>query len=269
MVVGPDGKRTAVELLVREMKVARVIFAGNPALPVPMQEQIAKSLSEHDYDDDQLGLDELLERARDAWQAQGYFKAGIELSGVQTLEEDPERKRVTVTLKVDAGKQYRLEEIKFGTGPSSSPAQPQPASEHFSADELNALFPISRDEIFDTHKLQTGLEGLRKAYGKKGFINLAVVPTFNIDETNDRITIVVELDEGKQFHVGKVQVLGGEPQLAQALINDPNLTTGTVFDASVFDNLMLSKKLKPEHVERVLDEQSGAVNLTIDLRGCR
>jgi hypothetical protein len=54
------------------------------------------------------------------------------------------------------------------------------------------------------------------------------------------------------------------------LIKDPNLTTGTVFDASVFNKLMLSKNLKPEgDVERVLDEPSGTVNLTIDLRGCR
>jgi outer membrane protein assembly factor BamA len=270
MVVRPNGKRTAVELPVREMKVARVIFVGHLALPLAAQEQIAKALTEHDYDDDQVGLDDLIERTRDAWQSQGYFKAESELSGVQTLEENSERRTVAITVKVDAGKQYGLEEIKFVRGPSSSPGQPHPATEHFSTEELRALFPISRGEIFDTHKLQTGTEGLRKAYGKKGFINFTAVPTFNIDETNDRITIVVELDEGKQFHVGKVQVLGGEPQLAQALINDPNLTTGTVFDASVFDNLMLSQKLKPEKdVERVLDEQSGTVNLTINLSGCR
>jgi outer membrane protein assembly factor BamA len=251
------------------MKIARLIFVGNPAMPLAAQEQIAKALTEHDYDDDQEGLDELLERTRDAWQAQGYFKAAVKLSGTQTLEQNPETRTVAVTVKIDAGTQYRLEEIKFSGGALSNPGQPHPATQHFSTEELRASFPISRGEVFDTHKLQAGTEELRRAYGKKGFINLVAVPTFNIDETNDRITIVVELDEGKQFHVGKVQVLGGDSQLAQKLIKDSGLTSGSVFDASLLDNLKLSKSFRPEDdVERVLDERQGTVDLTIHLGDC-
>lgn len=33
-VEGPDGKRTAVETPVKEMKAVRLIFVGNPAVPV-------------------------------------------------------------------------------------------------------------------------------------------------------------------------------------------------------------------------------------------
>jgi outer membrane protein assembly factor BamA len=248
----------------KKMKVARVIFVGNPALPLPAQEQVAGTLTGLEYNDGRGGLDELLERTRDAWQAQGYFKAESELSGVQTLEENPERRTVAVTVKIDAGKRYRLEEIKFNGGASFSPGQPHVATEQFSTEQLHEFFPIKPGEIFDTHKLQAGTDELRKAYGTKGFINFAAVPSFNIDETNERITLVVDLDEGKQFHIGKVQVLGGNPQHAQELIKNLGLTPGNVFDASLLD-----KNFRPEDdVDRVLDEKQGTVDLTIHLDDC-
>jgi outer membrane protein insertion porin family len=253
---------------VKELKVTQVIFVGNPAMTLPGQELVAKALTEHDYNV-AGGLDELLERTRDAWQSQGYFKTEVELSGVETLEENSGRRTVAITVKVDAGKQYRLEEIEFNDGASSSPGQARATSEQFSTELLRAFFPIKPGEIFDTHKLQAGTEELRKAYGKKGFINFAAVPTFNIDETNDRITLVVDLDEGMQFRVGKVQVLGGDPLHAQELIKNSGLTPGAVFDASRLDELKLSKNFRPgDDVERVLDEKQGTVDLTITLPDC-
>jgi outer membrane protein assembly factor BamA len=253
---------------VKELRVTQVIFVGNPAMQLPGQELVAKALTEHDYNV-AGGLDELLERTRDAWQAQGYFKAQVELSGVETLEENSERRTVAITVKIDAGKQYRLEEIQFSGGVSSSPGQPPAASEQFSMEQLRAFFPIKPGEIFDTHKLQAGTEELRKVYGKEGFINFTVVPTFNIDETNDRITLFVELDKGKQFRIGKVQILGDNPQPAQAQIRDLGLTPGSVFDPSLLDHLKLSKTFRPEDdVERVLDERQGTVDLAIHLGDC-
>jgi hypothetical protein len=56
-----DGHSHAVVSPVKEMKIARLIFIGNPVLPLPLQDQIVKSLQEHDYDDSKDGLDELLE----------------------------------------------------------------------------------------------------------------------------------------------------------------------------------------------------------------
>src|SRR5215813_14076940 len=64
-VQGPDGKRTPVVFTVRGMKIARLIFVGHPAAPLAVQEQIAKSLTERDYNDDRGALDELVERTRD------------------------------------------------------------------------------------------------------------------------------------------------------------------------------------------------------------
>src|SRR5215831_15011857 len=108
-----DGKHVAVISPVREMRVAQLTFVGDPVLSLPVQDEIAKSLREHDYDDNKAGLDELLDRVRDAWQHHGYFRVNVEPSNNQTLNDDSESRTVAITVNVDAGKQYRLDEIHF------------------------------------------------------------------------------------------------------------------------------------------------------------
>jgi outer membrane protein assembly factor BamA len=277
-----DGKRTAVWSPVKEMRVARLIFIGRAALPLAVQNQIAKSISEHDYDDNQEGLEELLERTRDAWQAQGYFKTKVEHSGSQALEESPEKRTVAVTILVDAGTQYRLDEVNFKqiswsntaqAGPPA-PSLPQPEGQ-FASEQLRAIFQIEQGDIFDTHKLQKGVEELRKAYGANGFINMSVVPSFNVDETSDRITLDIEIEEGKQFHIGKVDVQGLAPGISTQLFEGSGLVPGNIFNTSRLDefvkrnqSILFYGDRTEDDVERRLDVDSSTVDLSFRFRDC-
>jgi hypothetical protein len=277
-----DGKRTAVWSPVKEMRVARLILVGRPALPLAVQDQIAKSISEHDYDDNQPGLDELLERVRDAWQEQGYFKAKVEHSGSQTLEESPERRTVAITVSIDAGKQYRLDEIHFAHGNWSNASRPaSPGSSlpeqqlQFTPEQLRVFFPIEQGDVFDTHKLQKGLEELRKAYGAKGFINFSSVPSFQFDETNDRIILDMEIEEGKQFHIGKINVQGLDPGMSRQLFEGSGLTPGNVFSTSRLEefvkrnqSILFYGDRTEDDVERRLDEDSSTVDLSFRFNDC-
>jgi outer membrane protein assembly factor BamA len=275
-----DGKSLEVQSPVKEMKIARVTFAGDPALPPPAQVEIAKSLRELAYDDNKDGVDELLERARDAWQHYGYFNVKVEHGGSQTLEEDSESRTVAITVNVDAGKQYRLDEIHFVTISADTPrrlplvpAVPQ-GQLQFTAEQLRALLPVQQGDIFDTHKIQQGLEELRKAYGARGFINFTIVPSTQIDEESGRITLLVELDEGKQFRLGRVEVTGLDSEKLRKLLQDSGVVPGNVFDAVRYEDFarqsqeILRDFRAEDDVERRIHEESGTVDLTFHVRGC-
>lgn len=275
-----DGKLTAVRSPVREMKVARLIFVGRPALPLLLQEQIAKKVDQIDYDDNQTGVEELLARIRDAWQEQGYFKVTVAHSGSQTLEESPERRTVAITVHVDAGKQYRLGELHFSDASSSNasrsnPSPGPPQQLQFTPEQLRSFFLIERGDVFDTHKLQKGLEELRKAYGVKGFINFVVVPTFNIDETSDRITLAVEIEEGKQFHIGNIKAPGLDPAISKQLFESSGLAPGNVFNTSRLEAFFRKNQATlpdgfraEDDVERRTNEVNGTVDLILHLSPC-
>jgi outer membrane protein assembly factor BamA len=267
-----NGQPRAVWLSFKQLKIARLIFVGQPAIPLSLQEQIAKSLSTRDYVDDAEGKDDLTERIRDAWQHQGYFMAKVDFSGSQVLEETAETRTVALTVRIDAGKQYRLDNIEFQIAifdPARRSLSSLPSAEQhkqFSAEELRAFFPIEQGETFDTHRIQQGLEALRRAYGMKGFINMTVVPTMLTDEKTDRITLTLEIEEGKQFRIGNIEVLGLDPSASRQLLQNYGVIRGNVFDARriselLRDSVVLPDGYSPEdYIERRMGREA-----TVDL----
>jgi len=262
------------------MRVSQLIFIGQPALSTAIQEQIAESVGTRGYDDDEEGMNEVLDGIRDAWLQQGYFNTKADLTGTQIVDETAETRTLAVTVSVIAGKKYRLGEIGFEFT-IYNPARRSRAildngevQGRFSKSDLRAFFPIKEGDVFDTHKMQQGLEALREAYGKMGFINLSQMPVTKVDETNDLITVTVEIDEGIQFHIGRIEVPNVDAQIASKLLAESGITTGDVFDSSRIEEFrkqlrtQLSVDLKADDVTRSLEAERETVDLFFYIYSC-
>jgi outer membrane protein assembly factor BamA len=242
------------------MKIENVTFVGNTALPVVMQDAIGESVKATTFLDN--AWEEVGERLRDAWQEQGYFNAKLVPKLTRTLEDSPGKRVVALTVDVEAGHQYLLGEIDFRQ------------VTQFSAAELRSLFPIQQGDIFDTHMIQKGMEELRKTYAAKGFVNFAAVPTTTINEHTAVISLTIDLDEGQQFHIGRVNALGVNPALTQKPLNEAGLEAGSIFDPSrliaFFEKIkaILPKIASEGRYTEHWDVEQGVVDLTIDFRRC-
>jgi len=85
-----------------------------------------------------------------------------------------------------------------------------------------------------------------------------------------RVALNLDLDEGKQFHLGEVKVLGMDATLAGRLLRQHHLQPGAVFDDRNVKEFARDWNLTPEDdIERRIDERSGTVALLIDVRACR
>jgi outer membrane protein assembly factor BamA len=273
------GEAKAVRSQVREMRVARLDFAGQTALSESQQEQIAESLTERGYDDDKEGLNDLRWRVVDAWQQQGYFKARVDLSDAQATEDSSNRRTIAITATIQAGKQYRLDEIRFGdlasgAAPTSSAAVVTEGA-RFSAAELRAFFRIQQGDVFDTQKIREGLEQLRKAYAAKGFVNMTAVPSTQIDDKTAGVALLVEISEGRQFRIGNVEIVGFDTPAIHTFLLEFGIAPGVVFDSSQLDGLnediqsILPGRFNLEDdLKRRLDEDRGTVDLIFNIRAC-
>ena len=246
-----------------EISVAEVTFSGSLVLPVSEQDQIADSIKEKAHGTPLDGVrDEALERARAGWQDRGYFKAQV-TGEAKTLTSSPVSQRIALSIHVDEGLRYTLRGITFKNNKAIEDTE-----------VLRGLFPITDGDIFSREKIATGLENLRKAYGELGYINFTSVPDTTFDDENKAVSLEIDLDEGKQFYVRSVKVLGLDGAARQELLRSLPIKSGQTLTSKAWEMLLLKyDSMLPDCPCRFdeaqhMDEHSGTVAVTLDFRPC-
>jgi outer membrane protein insertion porin family len=196
---------------------------------------------------------------RRAWQDRGYFK--VEVRGeARMLTSKPVSERIAVTVHVDEGQQYRLREITFRNNRAVTDLQ-----------ALRNLFPLYDGDVFSREKIAQGLDNLRFAYGEAGYINFTSVPDSQFNEESRTISLNVNVDEGKQFYVSSISVVGVPEQVLENSLLKP----GDIYNKR-FANLFVQEQASltttdaspDSHIHLQLNERAATVAITFDFRLC-
>ena len=129
----------------------------------------------------------------------------------------------------------------------------------------------------DCSKVSKGLDNLRSAYGDQGYINFTSIPETTFDEDKKLVNLVIDIDEGKQFYVRRIEFRGNTTtrdkviRRESSLLEEGNLYVERLWKYSLqrLNQLGYFEQLKPEDpniTERHLDEKSGQVDLTLKLK---
>ncbi len=202
-------------------------------------------------------LEEDSERVRDAMQQKGYFKAVVQEPKTNIRDtrgitwylpfKVSHGKVVDITLPISEGDQYRLGSIKF-TG--SKVIKDQSA--------LRKLFPIKDGDIFDISLMRKGLENIRKAFGEIGYINFSAVPDTTIDEQKKLINIEVDIDEGAQFYVRRIEFKGNTTTRDKVIRRELVLEEGNVYNSRLWE-LSLLRLNQLGYFETLKNEQDSTL----------
>ena len=278
----------ALTFVVKEgpkVKVGKITFEGNKAIksrelrssmknlkPIGIPRSIfLENLFARTYDSTKLNED--AERVRYYYQTKGYFKALVadpktqihDTSGVRwywPFKSSP-GKAVDITLPVEEGQRYRLKEITF----SGNKAVTNTAG-------LRALFKIKDGEIFDTEAVRKGLESLRKAYAALGYINFTPVPNTEADDDKKLISLRIDVDEGKQFFVRRIEFQGNTTTRDKVIRRELALEEGQVYNGNLWElsllrlnQLQYFEVLKPEQDSEIKQNvQDSTVDITLKVR---
>lgn len=113
---------------------------------------------------------------------------------------------------------------------------------------------------------------MRKVYGERGYINFTPVPNTNVypDKT---IRLTIDIDEGKQFRIGEMRVLGTSQSIANEIVRAfPR--KGTAYNSAELEaafneirpKIPVELRLKFEElIEIRKHEPEGVVDLTLHL----
>ena len=241
--------------------IAELNFEGDLRLPSADRDQIAASLKQRTYSGKPDGVaSEISERVKAAWQSSGYFKAQVR-TDARVLTSGPDNERVAVTVHVDEGQQYRLEEIRFRNNSAINNVA------------LRNLFPLKDGDVFDRTAIGNGLENLRRAYGEFGYVNSTAVPDTRFNEERQTISLEIDLNEGKQFYVSRIDIM--DESGFQNVLKDIIVKPGDVYDQRLVDLFLRHSvsllphdaSLEPRFNLR-LNERASTVAIRYDFRRC-
>ena len=222
---------------------------------------------------DATKLDEDTERVRNEYQNRGYFKANVNRpqdadSRYRThgrpcpLLQSGAGKAVDITMPIDEGERYTLGGITFKNNKAVQNVK-----------ALRAIFPIKDGDIFSKEKVGKGLENLRKAYGELGYINFTSIPDTRFDDDKKQIFLDIDVDEGKQFYVRRIEFQGNTTTRDKVIRREVALEEGNIYNSRLWELSLLRlnqlgyfDQLKPDDPNitiRTLDEKNGLVDLTL------
>src|SRR5664279_428563 len=267
-----------------KVKVGKITFEGNKAIksrelqsamknlkPIGIPHSIfLENLFSRTYDSTRLSED--AERVRYYYQTKGYFKALVSDPKTQIHDTRPPwywpfsktpGKAVDITMPVEEGDRYRLKEITF----SGYKAVSNTAA-------LRAQFKIKDGDIFDSEAIRKGLDNLRKAYAALGYINFTPVPNTDANDETKQIVLKIDLDEGKQFFVRRIEFQGNTTTRDKVIRRELALEEGQVYNGNLWElsllrlnQLQYFEALKPEQDSEIKQNvQDSTVDITLKVR---
>jgi outer membrane protein insertion porin family len=268
-----------------KVKVGKIKFEGNKNVPTRTLRYAMKNLRPigvphsiflenvfaRTYDATKLAED--TERVRNEYQNRGYFKANTgdpktqihdtgHTGGHIPLLQGGPGKAVDITMSIDEGERYTLGGITFKNNKAVTNTK-----------ALRSIFPIKDGEIFSKEKVGKGIKNLEKAYGELGYINFTSIPETRFDDDKKLIFLDIDVDEGKQFYVRRIEFQGNTTTRDKVIRREIALEEGNIYNSRLWEVSLLRlnqlgyfDQLKPDDPNitvRQLDEKNGLVDLSL------
>ena len=243
------------------VNVVSVEFATGTQISPELRERIAALLRAYHPNDDaeHEWIQEMSDvGVRGALRDSGYFKAKS-LAETRLAGEDEDSRRCAVTLHIDEGQQYRLGTVRFEPADrDKSLALPE--------NELRELVPLKQGDLFDVSKTREAMERITKLYAGRGYIDQVPEPVMNVDTNEGVIDLLLRIDEGLQYRVGKVEFLGLAESAQREL--QPQLKSGAIYDRNQVEQLLKGNRsmLPSDASWNDVSERRNTAERTVDLR---
>lgn len=219
------------------LRVCRVEFPGARAVQPELLVQKSGGIFDNDYS--RKYVDVFVENSLlPLYHERGYLRAGFLQPKVKAVEagEQCEGGGVAVTVPVEEGQVYLWEKAEWAGIEALTPEQ------------LDAALGMRGNEIANAIKLDKGVGAVRKAYGRRGYLEakLRAVPAF--DDAARRVTFRFEVTEGPQYTMGALHIEGLSEQDTNNL-----RVRWSLMPRDVYDEGYLGEFVKKSVVEFVKD----------------
>jgi len=109
----------------------------------------------------------------------------------------------------------------------------------FSNEFLRVMVGLESGKIYEDLQLRRGLDEIGKIYNMSGYINFVSDPSFDFDESNKTVAVIIRVDEGDQYRVSSFRFTGNSMTKDEVLQREILLKEGSVFNPALMEYAML------------------------------
>ena len=172
--------------------------------------------------------EELGERIRAEFQDQGYMMAELKKLDVKPGDPLAIPKPVTMEAEVVEGPRFKVAQINFLKNHA------------FSEERLRQEFPMKKGEYFRRSVVASSFESIRELYSTVGYLDMVMVPE-TLPGSNATMDLNLTLDEGPQYHMGKLEIVAGKEASAR-LRAAWKLDEGSPYDKTYIDTYLATNR---------------------------
>lgn len=174
--------------------------------------------------------------------------------------------------------------ITVNEGPKYSWARAEwSGNQVLAAKELDDALGMKSGDVANGKKFDKGLQEVRKAYGKHGYIASLMKPAPEFDDAGLKVIYKITVNEGPQYKMGTVEFKGFSAEDTATLAKKWSIKSGDVYDQTYAVNFLRDagremmpriarerqsqgKPLPKLGVDEKADRRSLTVNVTIQLK---
>ncbi|MBE2213641.1 MAG: outer membrane protein assembly factor BamA [Opitutaceae bacterium] len=162
-------------------------------------------------------FEEDIETLRDFYRDEGFLD--IEIDPAKVTFSYPSEKKMTITIPVQEGKQYKIGEIKVS------------GSKLFPSELLRRVARVDTGMIFSPTKLDEETKRLEDFYGQFGYLETSVRLVRRPNVTTGAIDLEFSITESERYTVESVNIEGNTKTKSIVVLREVLLAPGDVFDS--------------------------------------
>ena len=224
------------------IRVRTVVILGNKAFSDRSIKKIIKTKTRRMFGRaafySEETVDEDTERLREFYYDRGYLGYGVKTS----TDFTDNYTTAVVTFTIDEGEPYYVSEVQFLGNVS------------FDRETLLNDLTLLEGMTYKKSRAIVDRRHLRQMYLEKGFVDIQIIqqPQFGEDLDDHTVVLSYEINEGRQFRIGRIDITGNlaaQDKVARNVLNEYDIVPGKLYNAKIAPDEG-QKSLMEKYVQR-------------------
>ncbi|MBM2836013.1 MAG: putative Surface antigen precursor, partial [candidate division NC10 bacterium] len=157
-----------------------------------------------------------LDRIKAFYLDNGFLDIKVDEPEIRVLEA---KRRLEISIRVEEGPQYRVGEVRLA------------GNTVFATDEILRPLQIAKRGIFSREVFQRDILTLTDRYSERGYLFADIAPIINTDRVNHIVDLGLEISEGKQVFVERIDISGNTKTRDKVIRRDIALIEGDLYNS--------------------------------------